>query len=64
MPRREGDSVSGEDLLSADDVGISSLMAQGYRAIGIRVTPESIASGFASLPLSRVDLIWTVKEHQ
>jgi pilus assembly protein CpaB len=61
VPRREGDSVSGEDLLSADDVGISSLMAQGYRAIGIRVTPESIASGFASLPLSRVDLIWTVK---
>ena len=61
VPRRTGDTVTGEDLLSADDVGMSALMAQGYRAIGIRVTPESIASGFASLPLSRVDLIWTVR---
>ncbi len=61
VPRRAGDTVTGDDLLSDKDVGISSLMAQGYRAIGIRVNPESIASGFASLPMSRVDLIWTVR---
>jgi Flp pilus assembly protein CpaB len=58
---RGGDFVTGDDLLSDKDGGISTLMAQGYRAIGIRVNIADIASGFASLPMSRVDLIWTVR---
>ena len=58
---RAGDFVTGDDLLSDKDGGISTLMAQGYRAIGIRVSIADIASGFASLPMSRVDLIWTVR---
>jgi Flp pilus assembly protein CpaB len=61
ITRKAGDFITGEDLLSDKDIGLSSMMTQGYRAIGIRVTPESIASGLASLPLSRVDLIWTVR---
>ena len=36
-------------------------MAQGYRAKGIRVNIADIASGFASLPMSRVDLLWTMQ---
>lgn len=58
---RTGDFVTGDDLLSDKDGGISSLMAQGYRAIGIRVNIADIASGFASLPMSRVDIIWTMR---
>jgi pilus assembly protein CpaB len=61
ITRKAGDTVSGDDLLSDKDIGLSSMMTQGYRAIGIRVNPESIASGLASLPLSRVDLLWTVR---
>ena len=34
---RSGDFVTGDDFLSDKDGGISTLMAQGYRAIGIRV---------------------------
>jgi pilus assembly protein CpaB len=59
---RAGDFVTGEDLLSDKDGGISTLMAQGYRAKGIRVNIADIAGGFASLPMSRVDLIWTTQK--
>jgi pilus assembly protein CpaB len=58
---RKGDFVTGEDLLSDKDNTLSNIMAQGYRAIGIRVNIQDIASGFASLPMSRVDLLWTMK---
>jgi pilus assembly protein CpaB len=58
---RSGDFVTGDDLLSDKDTGLSNLMAQGYRAMGISVRIADIASGFASLPMSRVDLIWTVR---
>jgi pilus assembly protein CpaB len=58
---RQDDHVTGSDLLGKDEAGIAALMTQGYRAIGIRVNIADIASGFASLPLSRVDLIWTVR---
>jgi pilus assembly protein CpaB len=61
VPRRAGDFVTGEDLLSDKDVGLSALMAQGYRAMGIRMNIQDIASGFASLPMSRVDLLWTMQ---
>jgi Flp pilus assembly protein CpaB len=58
---RLGDFVTGDDLLSDKDTGLSNIMGQGYRALGIKVNVESIAAGFASLPMSRVDLIWTVR---
>jgi Flp pilus assembly protein CpaB len=58
---RADDHVTGNDLLSDKDGGIAALMAQGYRAIGLRVNSESIAGGFASLPMSRVDIVWTVR---
>src|SRR5256714_12160905 len=40
---RSGDFVTGEDLLSDKDTGLSSIMAQGYRAIGIKVNIADIA---------------------
>ena len=41
--------------------GVSAHLPQGFRAVGTRVNMESIAGGFASLPLSRVDVIHTVR---
>ncbi|MFO0964769.1 MAG: Flp pilus assembly protein CpaB [Gemmataceae bacterium] len=58
---RKGDWVSGGDLLSDKDAGIAALMAQGYRAVGVRINMASTASGFATLPLSRVDVYSTVR---
>jgi RNA polymerase sigma factor (sigma-70 family) len=40
---------------------VAQLMAQGYRAIGIRVKPQDIASGLDSLPMSRVDILLTLR---
>src|SRR5207245_1777450 len=41
--------------------GLARLTAQGYRAMGIRVNMQDSASGLDSLPMSRVDLLWTVE---
>src|SRR5262249_45980929 len=54
-PLRKGDHVSEEDLFEKNKVGISGMLPEGHVAVGIRVNPESIAGGFASLPHSRVD---------
>lgn len=58
---RAGDAVTQVDLLPEGMVGLSGLMATGFRAIGVRVNLESTAGGFASLPLSRVDIFSTVR---
>ena len=58
---RAGDFITGEDLFSDKDPGLQKDLPENYRAVGIKVNVESIAGGFASLPLSRVDLIWTVR---
>ncbi|MBM4068686.1 MAG: Flp pilus assembly protein CpaB [Planctomycetes bacterium] len=58
---REGDHVRAEDLMSDKDALMQHLLQKGYRAIGLRVSIESIAGGFAALPLSRVDIISTVR---
>jgi len=58
---RAGDFITAGDLLSDKDGGIAAMMAQGYRALGVRVNMESTAGGFASLPLSRVDVISTIR---
>ena len=60
---RQGDFVRADDLLDSKDpqTAFSYNLPQGYRAVGQRVNPESIAGGFASLPHSRVDVINTVR---
>jgi pilus assembly protein CpaB len=58
---REGDFVSSADLLSDKESFIAYILPKGYRAMGLRCTIEGIAAGFASLPLSRVDILSTVR---
>jgi pilus assembly protein CpaB len=59
---RAGDFVRQDDLLDSKDpqAAFAANLPEGYRATGLRVNPESIAAGWASLPLSRVDVIQTV----
>jgi pilus assembly protein CpaB len=57
---RKDDWITPDDL--ADSVGgINWQLPEGHRAIGIRVSTEGIAGGWASLPGSRVDIISTVR---
>jgi pilus assembly protein CpaB len=57
---RKDDWINPDDL--ADSVGgINWQLPEGHRAIGIRVSTEGIAGGWASLPGSRVDIISTVR---
>jgi pilus assembly protein CpaB len=58
---RPGDFVTLEDLLDDKNGLLSHNLPQGHQAVGIRVNPESIAGGFASLPHSRVNIISTVR---
>lgn len=60
---RQGDFVRVEDMLSAGDPAsaFEVNLPQGFRAMGLRVNMESAAAGFATLPLSRVDLFLTVR---
>jgi len=58
---RQGEPVSKEDLISEDKLFLSFKMPPGYRAIGVRVTNVSGVAGFATLPLTRVDVITTVR---
>lgn len=58
---RTGDFVTPDDLDDGKGGGISYNLPQGHVAVGIRVNPESIAGGFASLPGSRVNVLWTVR---
>src|SRR5438552_538083 len=52
---RRGDHVMAEDL--GDGAPVLEV-PPGHRAMGLRVTVEGIAGGWASLPGSRVDIIW------
>jgi pilus assembly protein CpaB len=59
---RTGDFIRAEDMLdSKDPQSFAVNLPEGYRAVGQRVNLESTASGFASLPHSRVDVIQTVR---
>jgi Flp pilus assembly protein CpaB len=58
---RKDDFVTAADLLNEKDTIMDNMLANGYQAVGIRVNVESIAGGFASLPLSRVDIYATVR---
>lgn len=57
---RAEDWITADDLYSQND-GLQYHLPDGYRAVGIRVTNEAIASGFAALPHSRVDITLTVR---
>lgn len=61
---RAGDFLTDEDMLGKDDKNAGSMQVMlppGFRAIGIRVSLEDIAAGFAAMPMSRVDIISTVR---
>src|SRR5882724_7568696 len=59
---RAGDFIRAEDMLdSKDPQSFAVNLPEGYRAVGQRVNPDSIAGGLASLPHSRVDVIQTVR---
>lgn len=60
---REGDHVRPEDLMSEKDSLMQANLPPGHRAIGLRVSIESIAGGFAALPMSHVDIISTVRKN-
>jgi len=61
IARRAGDFISMEDLHDSASMGLGGNLPEGHRAVGIRVNMEAIAGGFAALPHSRVDIIWTVR---
>ncbi|MBI3411833.1 MAG: Flp pilus assembly protein CpaB [Planctomycetes bacterium] len=58
---RANDPIRQDDFRGDKEVDLEGRISQGFRALGIRVNAESIASGFASLPHSRVDIISTVR---
>ena len=53
--------VSAEDLLDKNGNSLASRLPDGMRAVGIKVDPTSSVSGFASLPMSRVDLVTVLR---
>lgn len=58
---RPGDFVTPEDLLGDKESFMQNHLPPGHQALGIRVNMESIAGGWASLPLSRVDILLTAR---
>jgi Flp pilus assembly protein CpaB len=58
---RKGTHITQEDLMD-EKTSILANLPDGYVAYGIRVNAESIAGGFASLPGSKVNLLWTVRK--
>ncbi len=62
-PLRPGDHVTPEDMFGENDSNdvMSFMLAHNHRAVGVKVNVESAAFGFACLPLSRVDIISTVR---
>jgi pilus assembly protein CpaB len=48
--------VTADDLTDKDSIGISAMMPKGFRAYGIKVTPENCVGGFV-LPHSRIDIV-------
>jgi pilus assembly protein CpaB len=49
--------VSADDLQDKNKNSLSARLPKGMRAVGLKVNIEQIAGGFASLPMSRVDII-------
>jgi pilus assembly protein CpaB len=53
--------VTAEDVLDKNANGLANRLPKGMRAVGLRVDIHSIAAGFASLPMSRVDIVSTLR---
>src|SRR5262249_7256417 len=53
--------VTGEDLLDKNTNSLQIRLPEGMRAVGLKVDITSIAGGFASLPLSRVDIVTVLR---
>ena len=58
---RAGDFITAEDMLDSKSDGIAWNLPVGHQALGIRVSAEQNASGWASLPNSRINIISTVR---
>jgi pilus assembly protein CpaB len=63
IPRREGDTITQDDLHDDKTNGLMGNLPPGHRAVGIRVSSEQIAAGFAAVPHSRIDITCTVKSN-
>lgn len=57
----EGIPLTEDDIVNKDQDGLPSMLPTGYRAVAIRVSPESLAGGFV-LPGTRVDILATTRE--
>ena len=62
-PRRVGDFIFPDSLMSSKDASAFFMenLPPGFRAVGQRVDLQASVSGFANLPLSRVDIIHNVR---
>jgi pilus assembly protein CpaB len=56
-PLKTDEFVTMQDLIDKNQNSLSARLPKGMRAVGIKVDIQSIAGGFASLPLSHVDII-------
>jgi pilus assembly protein CpaB len=56
-PLKTDEFVTAQDLIDKNQNTLSARLPKGMRAVGIKVSIEQIASGFASLPMSHVDVI-------
>jgi Flp pilus assembly protein CpaB len=56
---RQGDHITADDM--DDNSGLSVRVPEGMRAVGIPVRLDTIASGWAATPGSRVDIIWNFR---
>ncbi len=59
-PLAEDAPVTSDDVLNKEQAGLSAQLPQGTRAVSIKVTAESSASGFI-LPGSHVDVVATTR---
>lgn len=59
IPRGQGEWITNNELVDKERIGVDP--PPGYRAVGVKVNPESIAGGWASLPHCRVDIMHNVR---
>ena len=56
IPRQAGHTITEDDLYSDKGNDLMALLPPGHRAVGIRVSAETVAAGFVALPHSRIDI--------
>ncbi len=55
---RKGDHITNDDLMD-ERASILARLPDGYQAYGIQVDPAAIAAGWAAVPGSKVNILWT-----